>query len=167
MAYTVDVKLKHAEIAAFLYGPGSPVVRSVRGYGRQVQAVAMRRAPKDTGQLTTSIRVETGVAPGFVYADIGSPLHYAIWVHEGTGIYGPGRPIRPKRARAMRFKPGKTPPSRYLSGAPRSDPRNFVFAKQVKGQPGVPYLTSALTDVMSRVPRARIRMFKGRGRRGR
>lgn len=165
MAYTVTVDLHRANISAFLYTRAGPMVRAVGRWGRDVQRVARRRVDSDTGRLAASIRVETNSAPGFVYADIGSALRYAIWHHEGTGIYGSGRPIRPTRARVMRFKPGKTPRRTTLSGAPRRDTRGVVYARKVKGQPPNPYLVSALNDVMG--PVARIRSFQGRARRRR
>ena len=62
---------------------------------------------------------------------IGTNVEYAIFVHEGTGIYGPkGVPIRPSRAKALVFTP-------YGAVKP-------VFAKQVKGMPANPFLVNAL-----------------------
>lgn len=167
MAYTVTVDLNRTEISAFLYTRAGPIVRNVTTLGQRVQRVAMRRVDHDTGKLAASIRVEVGSRPGFVYADIGSDLEYAIWHHEGTGIYGKrGRMIRPRSARFMRFKPGKTPRPTTSGYRPaRPDTRGIVYARQVRGQPPNRYLTSALNDVMG--PVARIRSFQGRARRGR
>jgi hypothetical protein len=163
MAYSVDVRLNHSEIATFLYTPAGPIVPATRRLGQRVQRVAIRRAPKDTGRLASSITVVVGSAPGFVYADIGSKVPYALWRHEGTGIYGSGRPIRPRTASRLRFKPGKTPRPQTDGYRPaRADRRGYVYARQVRGTPGVPYLVSALTDVMGGA--ARIRSFGRRGR---
>lgn len=162
MAYTVSVRLHRGAINTFLYAPGGPITRNVRKLGYDVRRVAQRRAPKDTGKLASSITVTTGSAPGMVYAEIGSNLPYALWRHEGTGIYGSGRPIRPVRARALRFKPGR----RGGSAANRRAyaDRGFVYRYSVKGTPGEPFLVHALTDVMGRY--ARIRGFRtGRRRR--
>ena len=162
MAYTVTVKLHRSAINAFLYSPGGPITRNVRKLGHDVRRVAQRRVPKDTGKLASSITVTTGASMGLVYAEIGSNLPYALWRHEGTGIYGSGRPIRPKRARALRFKPGRRGGS---AGNRRAyADRGYVYRYSVKGTVGEPYLVHALTDVMGR--HARIRGFQtGRRRR--
>jgi hypothetical protein len=158
MPYTVDVDLNRAEIYALLQD-------RARRIGNRVASVARRRAPKTTGKLAASIMTVSAAAPGFVFADIGTPLNYGIWVHEGTGIYGSGRPIRPTRSRVMRFKPGRSigpirPQGHFHRGRQRS---SFVYARSVRGQIGSPYLTSALADVVG--SSGRIRHF-GRSRRG-
>lgn len=133
MAYTVDVDLNRGEIHALM-------VNRARLIGNKVQRVAQRRAPKATGALAGSIFTIVGSAPGFAFAEIGSLLDYAIWQHEGTGIYGPtGRPITPKRAKVMRFKPQRG------IGPTKS---GFVYARSVKGIPPTPFLVRALVDVV-------------------
>lgn len=160
MAVTsVTVDLNRPEIYALL-------TDRARRIGNKVQNVARRRAPTDTGKLAASIHVVVGSAPGFVFADIGTNLDYGLYTHEGTGIYGSGRPIRPVRARVMRFRPGKTPrPQTDGFRRARRDQRTWQFAKEVKGQPSKPYLVSALRDVVGSA--GRVRMFARRGRRGR
>jgi hypothetical protein len=60
-------------------------------------------------------------------------VRYARWVHNGTGIYGPRhRPIKPKRAKALRFK-GR-----------RFGKSGWVYARQVKGMKPNPFLEDAL-----------------------
>lgn len=159
MAYTVTTRLNRPAISQFLYTDAGPITRGARRLGQKVQREAKFLAPKDSGRLASSIGVVVGVAPGFVYAEIGSRLHYALWRHEGTGIYGTGRPIRPVRAKFMRFQP------RRAAGRVANPNRGFVYARTVKGTPGKPYLVSALTHVMG--AHARIRAFQGRSRRGR
>lgn len=159
MAYTVTTRLNRPEIAQFLYTDAGPVTRGARKLGQKVQREATFLAPKDTGRLASSITVVVGSAPGFVYAEVGSRLFYALWRHEGTGIYGAGRPIRPRSAKFMRFQP------RRAAGRTANPLRPYVYARQVKGTPGKPYLVSALVGVMG--AHARIRSFQGRSRRGR
>lgn len=151
---SVTVVLNRVEIYALL-------TDRARRIGQKVQNVARRRAPMDTGRLAASIHVIVGTAPGFVFADIGSPLRHAIWAHQGTGIYNGGGPIRPTTASVLRFRPGKTP--RGLAARRLGDRRGYVYAREVKGQPGKPYLVSALRDVVGDA--GRIRTFSGRGRR--
>ncbi|MDQ8708202.1 HK97 gp10 family phage protein [Streptomyces sp. LHD-70] len=128
-----EVRLNHAEINRLLYGSTGPVVREVTRVARLTQRDARRLAPRDTGVLKASIRVTVTAEPARerVRARIGSTLDYALYQEEGTGIYGPrGTPIRPKRAKYLRFKP---------KGA-----RGFVFAKQVRGSRAHHYLVRAL-----------------------
>ncbi len=168
MAYTVTVNLHHPEIIAFLYAPGSPMRRNVRVLGEKVARVGARRAPRDTGRLAASVHVlDVGIrAPGKIYADVGSRVNYALWRHEGTGIYaGRGR-IRPKHAKVMRFHPGRPMgPLRQGQSYPPRAQRGIVYARSVKGMPGSPYLVSALTDVIGGHGRVRRYSARTRGRR--
>jgi len=159
MAYTVTTHLNRPEIAQFLYTDAGPITRGARRLGQKVQREAKFLAPKDTGRLASSISVLVGVAPGIVYAEIGSRLNYAIWRHEGTGIYGPGRPIRPTHAKYLKFQPRRAP------GRVANPNRAYIYARSVRGAPGKPYLTSALMAVVG--AHARIRAFQGRSARGR
>lgn len=165
MAYTVDVDLNHAEIQRFLYTRTGPMVRNAERLGHRVQRVARRRVDSDSGKLAASIRVEVGTAPGFIWASVGTPLEYGIWHHEGTGVYAGRGYIRARRARVMRFKPGKTPKPMTSGYRPAAvDGRPYVYRERVKGQPPNRYLTSALWDVLGAF--ARIRSFSRRaGRR--
>jgi hypothetical protein len=83
----------------------------------------------DTGALRSSIvarRMRGGKAG--VWYEVGSDLPYSIFQHEGTRS-----PIVPRRAKVLRFTPKG-------GGA-------FVFAKQVRGVTGTPYLTDALRSL--------------------
>lgn len=154
MAYTYSIDMHTAEIHHFLYTGAGPVVQATRQLGRQVQRVAQRRAPSRTGRLATSIGVVVNSAPGFVYADIGTPLNYGLWQHEGTGIYGPtGHRIFPRRAKALRFTPGRSVGpvgggGRFRRG--HSNTSGVLLRYSVKGIPGQPFLVEALFDVMAR-----------------
>jgi hypothetical protein len=68
---------------------------------------------------------------GAPVARVGTIVHYARFVHDGTGIYGPKHaPIRPKKSRWLVFTPkGQKSP---------------VFARSVRGMPGTPFLRDAL-----------------------
>lgn len=97
---------------------------------RQVVARAKVLAPVDTGRLRASIRVERRSTFGLRQRwTVGSDVEYAPMVNDGT------RPhiIRPKRAKALRFKVGG----------------KVVFARIVH-HPGTrarPFLDRALADV--------------------
>lgn len=106
----------------------------LRVRGNRVLSGARRRAPVDKGTLRASITLTFSRGPrGEPVAQIGSNLPYAVWVHEGTGVFGPkGQPIVPRSAQFLRFVPrGGTRP---------------VFARSVQGMPGRPFLLEALED---------------------
>jgi hypothetical protein len=159
MAVVVTVTLNQPEIYALL-------TDRIRRIGNKVQNVARRRAPKDTGALAVSLHTVVGAAPGFVFADIGSNLDYALWQHQGTGIYAGRGYIWPKRATMMRFKPGRQVGPVRGSGRFSRGRRNasgYVYARKVKGTPPNPFLVSALYSVVG--GSGRIRSFSRRGRR--
>lgn len=82
----------------------------------------------DTGAMRNSLvarRVRSGKQE--VRYQVGSDLSYTIYQHDGTQ-----GPIVPRRARVLRFTGS--------SG-------QLVFAKQVRGVRGVPFLTDALKSL--------------------
>jgi phage gpG-like protein len=114
------------------------VARDMLRRGLLVETQAKRNlggasGPKriDTGRLRSSTNTQLVVRDGRPIAVVGTNVNYARWVHDGTGIYGPrGAMIRPKRRKYLRFRP---------SGRGR-----YVYARQVKGMPGNPFLRAAL-----------------------
>lgn len=59
-----------------------------------VQAEAQNNCPTDTGELRRSIQAEVTNEGGSISGKVGTSLDYAIYIHEGTGIYsrtGAGR----------------------------------------------------------------------------
>lgn len=127
--------------------------------GRRVRNAGRKRAPIDEGTLRNSIEYVVDVRGNKTHVTIGSPLPYARYIHEGTGIYGPkGTPIVPLRAKsptgrpaALKFKPSgaglgvSLPPSA----------RGWMFAASVKGIRPNPFLIEALRDVMGQIERLR------------
>lgn len=105
-------------------------VRRASGRTRDRAKVNITRAGRvDTGNLRRSIRAtEPRVRGRKVVAQIGSPLKYAWWQHEGTE-----GPIYPRRARVLRFRPKGS--------------RAFIFRPRVSGIEGEPFLTDALDDL--------------------
>ena len=79
-----------------------------------------KNAPVDEGRLAGSFDMEE--MDSWAYR-IFSNVHYALFVHEGTGIYGPEKHrIVPKHARALSFywkKMGKHMVVRSVAGMPK------------------------------------------------
>lgn len=117
-------------------------------FGRLVQNAARRRCPVDEGRLRSSIDYTVTATDGKVRMTCGSPLAYARYVHDGTGIYGPhATPIVPVTAKALKFEAravfaGRRGPTRQPKGK-----GSTVFAKSVKGMEGRPFLSDAMEEV--------------------
>lgn len=110
----------------------------------RVLNAARRNAPVDTSRLRSSIAVSFDRGAAGPLARIGSNLEYAIFVHEGTGIYGPtGAPIRPRRATILRWPATNNSGAgtRRFKGGRTSQ---YVWAREVRGSPGRPFLLNAL-----------------------
>jgi hypothetical protein len=117
--------------------------------GQEVVNRARANCPTDDGRLKASITHLVTLGNDSVSLRVGSPLDYAMYVHRGTGIYGPhGTPIVPVTAKALRFRKPKMmgPLPQGVRNAPKNR-RPFVFAKSVKGSPPSPFLSDALKDV--------------------
>ena len=118
--------------------------------GRRVQNAGRRRAPVDEGTLRNSIEYVVDVRPASTHVTVGSPLPYARYIHEGTGIYGPkGTPITPVTRQVLKFQ------VKGSTGKRRGKDAQWVFAKSVKGIKPNPFLVDALVDVMGQVNRLR------------
>jgi len=82
----------------------------------------------DTGAMRAQLVGRRISGRGGVWYEVGTPVPYAIYQHEGvTG------PIVPRRAKVLRFKP--------------SGSSTYVFARSVSGFAGVPFLTDALASL--------------------
>lgn len=119
--------------------------KDLRVRANRVLNEARRRAPVDTGRLRGSLSMVFSVGPhGEPVARIGSNLPYAIYVHEGTGIYGPKHsliyPVKGKFMRWPAVNNSGTGNRRYKGGKTQL----YIFAKSTKGMPGRPFLLQAL-----------------------
>lgn len=134
----VEITINDAELDRLLRSPDGDVGKAVRDVVTRTRNLAVALAPVDDGPLRASLRtkMEYGqrAVKGWVYSD----LEYALYVHEGTGIYGPkGQPIKPKRGRYLVFE------ARNARTTPRGR-GNLVFARQVRGQRPQRFLLEAL-----------------------
>lgn len=140
MPSKVTHRLNPAAIDDILTSPTGPVAHALLLRGYRVQAQARKNlgggpsGPKriDTGKLRASISVvlrKKNSRTLTVY--IGTSVEYAVWVHDGTGLYGPlHRPITPRTKRYLRFKPHGS--------------STYVYARSVKGMRPNPFLADAL-----------------------
>lgn len=140
MPVTINHHINHAALSALLRSPTGPVARDMLRRGIRVQSQARRNLaggagkPRriDTGRLRASIYVRPTVSRGAPAVRVGTGVRYAVYVHEGTGIYGPRRAvIRPRRSGG------------YLVFRPRGA-KGTVFVRSVKGMRPNPFLSDAL-----------------------
>lgn len=113
-----------------------PIGRDMLRRGLRVESAAKRRlttAPRrvNTGRLRASVNTRPIAYRGTFGARVGSNVNYALWVHDGTGIYGPRHTrIRPRRGRVLRFTPrGAVAP---------------IYRPSVRGMRPNPFLRDAL-----------------------
>lgn len=136
----VTHRLNQVAIRALLSGDEGPVAKELLVRGYRVQSRAKQNlsgstgsGPKrvDTGRLRASITVQLVRRMGYPAVRIGTNVKYGMWVHDGTGLYGPRHSyIYPKTKRYMRWRPKGS--------------QAYVYAKRTKGMRGNPFLTEAL-----------------------
>lgn len=142
-------KMNMQQLKYIYESPLGPMARELTKQGIKVQSAARKNlnggvsGPRrvNTGLLRTSINTELGADAQGLVVKVGTKLHYAIYIHEGTGIYGPKkRVIKPRVKKFMAFKS-----KRY--GAKKGKWKGWVFATEIKGIKPNRFLTTAVTDV--------------------
>lgn len=104
MAVSVRIDVNNRLVQQLLRSPVGPLARHMLTRGNRVRRAARRNINSRTGNLARSLTVDVVIENGGAGVRIGSELHYARYVHDGTGVYGPrGRPIRPRRGKALKF----------------------------------------------------------------
>lgn len=124
-----------SQVKAILNSPQGGLYKDIFRRATNVQNRAkknLERAPRrvDTGRLRSDIHVVMVTINGVPAARIGFNVFYGLYVHDGTGIYGPkGTPIFPKQAKMLRW---------------RTKGGKYVYATSVKGMKPNPFLKDAL-----------------------
>jgi hypothetical protein len=133
-------RINHAAINAMLRNPAGGLARDMARRGLKVETAAKRNlggangAPRriNNGILRNTTQARPVVWRGLPASRIGTPVKYALLVHNGTGLFGPKkRKITPKTKKALRFKP---------KGSAR-----VIYARSVKGMEPNPFLKDALS----------------------
>ena len=147
MPAKVTHKFNKAVMEKILTSPIGGVAKDMLKRGVRVQARARRNlsgvtgsGPRrvNTGLLRASIFVKFIPRPQDVAVRVGTDVYYAIWIHDGTGIYGPKHtPIKPKQAKVLAFRS-------KVYGAKKGKYAGWVFARSVKGMKPNPFLKNAL-----------------------
>lgn len=142
-----ELILNPAAIRNLMEGADGPVVRDLTRRGQRVLNMARTLCPVDEGRLRASLTMEVVSTGGSFYIRVGSNLDYAIFVHEGTGIYV-GRPMITAKGGGLLRWPAKNNSgsgNRRYSGGSTS---GYVYARKVRGQPPQPFLRDALNAAL-------------------
>lgn len=127
----VNLQINNAAVRALLTDPQGDIADDLLRRGNNVASLAKKYAPVNTGHLRASISAKLVKFGGNLAVLVGTNVNYAMYQHEGTGIYGPhGTPIVPVRSKYLRFKPKGS--------------STFVYAKEVRGSMPTFFLKRAL-----------------------
>lgn len=102
----VDLTALHA----ILSSPQGGVAKDLFRRGKKVETRAklnLSRSPRrvDTGLLRSSINTQLVSQGGKISVRVGTNVVYALFVHDGTGLYGPkGAYIYPKTSKYLSWK---------------------------------------------------------------
>lgn len=137
------MRIDDAALAQLMKGPGGAVWDDLHIRGNRVLNRARQLVPVDQGTLRASLTLEHLTIDGHPAVRIGSALDYALYVHEGTGIYAGRGPIRARGGGLLRW-PNRNNSGvgnrRYKGGRTQA----YIYARQVRGMKGTPYLRDAL-----------------------
>ncbi len=110
--------------------------------GGAAEAAMVEEAPKVTGNLADGIRKFLSYGEHKVV--VTSTAKYSIWVHEGTGIYGPyKKPIVPTSKKALAWVTPMRIGNTWLAG--------FMVRRSVKGMKPNPFARRAFNRVEPRL----------------
>jgi HK97 gp10 family phage protein len=131
MTVIIRINIEQVKIKKMFSDPKGPLARGMLQQAKKVERKAKRLTPVDKGRLRASINSKVVFRGGLPIGRVGTNVKYAIYVHEGTGIYGPrGVPITPKKGKFLVFKP-------------KGSKKN-IYVKSVKGMKATPFLRDAL-----------------------
>jgi hypothetical protein len=107
--------------------------------GRQIVRDIRLFAPRgETGRTAATLAASAIKIRGYtIHFTVGSHSGHSLYPDQGTGIYAGRGYIRPKRARALVFRPKGS--------------AAFVFAQRVKGQPPQHFMQKGLTVALARL----------------
>lgn len=135
---TAKVRLvrNQQELALLLSSPSGGIAKDLFRRGVNVQNQAKKNLENDprrvdTGNLRSDIHVQLLSLGGKPAVRVGFNLFYGVFVHDGTGIYGPrGTPITPRVSTYLRWRTKKG---------------QWMFAKSVLGMKPNPFLKNAVS----------------------
>lgn len=150
---STKITYNSAELKALMASQNGPVWRDLNRRADRVLNKARRLCPVDQGQLKLSLGKEIAMVNGVPVARIFAGADYAIYVHEGTGLWGRGQYIKPVKMSVLAW-PAKNNKYKTTGGNRRyksGKTANLVFSMRSKGVKGRPFLRNALDAGKGRV----------------
>lgn len=141
MASIVRVQLSEAALRSALVGPSGMVTQYVIRTNRQVGNRAKLYAPVDTGNMRASITGTVRVEGMRVIGATGTPVEYALAVHEGQEAKSVT--VRAHQVRGHQVKGSRGRTAYTVRGHVRG-----AHTRTQKAKPGRPFLRRALQDVL-------------------
>jgi hypothetical protein len=145
-AVTITHKLDLGALHALLTSQQGGVARDMLRRGLHVETAAkknLQTEPRrvDTGRLRASINTQMITVDGAPAVVVGTDVNYAIYVHEGTGLYGPhAKMIVPVNKKVLRWKTrGAGMAARRKAGT-----GGWTFSQKSSGMKANPFLKNAL-----------------------
>ena len=136
----VTHKLSAAETRKLLTSPQGGTIKDMLRRGKRVESAAKKNlgnSPRriNTGHLRGDIKTTLVMTGGIPAVRVGTHLSYAMFVHEGTGLYGPlHKLIVPKTKKALRW--------RAVKGGGKG---GYIFSKSSRGMRRNQFLKNALS----------------------
>jgi len=139
----VKITLHRIPIFELLYAPSGDVHNLVERTTNAVHLAILRETPVMTGAMVGTISKDIRVAPGrSVTGVVQSDDEAALWVQQGTGVYGPtGQRIRPSNPGVRRAPDRKGGP---VLRWPNRGGAGFLYRKSVAGQEANPFMWRGL-----------------------
>jgi len=139
-----SIIINEAELRNLLAGNKGAVWQDINRRGNRVLNGAISACPYDKGTLRQSLTKEMLTEDGMPVARIGTNIEYAIFVHEGVGLYGPKkRMIVPVNFTVLKWAATNnsgTGRRRYKGGKTAA----YVYSKRSRGFKGTPFLRDSL-----------------------
>lgn len=135
-----------AQLHYIVASPAGPVAKDLLKRGKRVETRAKRNlaggtgSPRriNTGHLRASIGTNLLIHGTELAVRVGTGVYYALYVHDGTGLYGPKKTlIRPKLGRVLVFRS-------KVYGAKKGKYKGKVVVAYVRGMRPNPFLKDAL-----------------------
>jgi hypothetical protein len=134
------VQITQAQLESVVSGPRGLATAYVRRITRQIENRARLYAPVNTGNLRSSITSVVTSRGLTVSGVVGTPLEYAVYVHEGTRPHEI-TPRTPGGTLTWKAGPG--------SGENRPGPRVYARRTFHPGTRANPFLRRAMEDVLA------------------
>lgn len=115
----------------------------------ELTRILKQNTPKNEGHLHGAWRHEVNDTE----AIFTNSAKYAVWVNEGTGIFGPRKTrLYPRQAKGFLFKPDKKYDGKYGPTIANGKYKGYYFFRSIRGQKGQHYVEKSADKLKSRLP---------------